>query len=144
LLDVADPKNARDAYDSIQDLAHVAKTVCANPCDYACLKKGSTLAKIFSLENAADRSFWMQISEGIKHVRPPAFSSCIEQGSCGAGTCACFVSVGFGEDVLKQVRKWILERSSHQSLRSFSTSEIWMDVGAMIFDASIAFKPAKV
>lgn len=144
LLDVADPKNARNAYDSIQGLAHTAETVGASPCNFACLKKGYTLSKIFSCENAAERSYWIQIAEIIKHVRPAAFGACIDQSACESKSCACFVSVGFGEDVLKQVKKWILERSLHESLKSFSTSEVWMRVGAMIFDASIAFKPEKI
>jgi len=75
LLEVADPQNARNAYDSIQELGRAAKTGGANPCDFACLKKGCTLSKIFSLENETDRDFWIQIAESIKYARPAAFGA---------------------------------------------------------------------
>lgn len=144
LLEVADPQNARAAYDSLEELVRAAKSTGANPCDFACLKSGSTLSKLFSLHNETSRDFWLTIAENIKHSRPAGFIACIEHGSCGSDPCACVVNAGFGEDVLKQVKIWIMERSLHESLKSFVSSEVWMSVGAMVFDAGVAFKPERI
>lgn len=144
LFDVADPANARSAFDSTQELAVAAKKLGNFPCDFLCLKSGSTLAKVFTSENATERAYLIEVAETVKHLRPVMFATCIEKDSCVENTCACFLSHGFGENVLKQVKKWISERSAHDSLHSFGSSGVWMSVGEKVFDASIAFKPANI
>lgn len=144
LLDVADPANARNAFDSTQQLAEITKDTETCPCNFSCFKKGITLSEIFGSSNEHERAYWVSVAGAIKHLRSKTFQTCVDKGSCEMKECACFLNYGFGENVLKQVKKWVVEKSPHESLQRFGASEVWMNVGEMVFDASIAFKPANI
>lgn len=144
LLTVADPKIARDAHDSVEVLSEAADGNGSCPSGFTCLKKGRTLAQVFASENIAERDYWMNVAKAIRHKRPRSFSICIDESSCSSTPCTCSINDGFGEDVLAQVKKWVSERSSHESLKIFSSSEIWMRVGAMVFETGVAFKAVNI
>jgi hypothetical protein len=144
LVDVADRANSQNALNSTKQLTAVAEQLKSCPCDFSCFKKGATLSKIFKSENAGERAYWLMVATAIKHHHPKMFRDCIEQGSCDKKDCACFVSHGFGENVLRQVKNWIVEKTPHNALHSFGASKVWMNVGEMVFDASIAFRPASI
>jgi hypothetical protein len=144
LLEVADPQNGPKAYGSLEQLSTLKNKLGSCPTEFACLKKGLSLSQAFKGENITEREYWIVVAMAIRHQRPQSFRNCVEQLSCDSSPCACTICYGFGEAVLVQVKKWLSERSSQESLRSFATNEIWMRVGAMVFDAGIAFKPEKI
>lgn len=141
---VADPENSSKAYESIKNISKSENKTDACPSKFSCLKRGQTLAQVFASKNNNEKSYWLSVANEIKHQRPKSFRNCLSQGSCDSSPCSCSISSGFGDAVLAQVKNWLAERSNHDSLKSFSSSEIWMEVGGMIFDAGIAFKPEKI
>jgi hypothetical protein len=145
LFSVSDPANSDRALSSTKQLESTTEKLKSCPCNYVCFKKGITLARIFESENPGEREYWLSVAEAMKHLRSKSFQQCLQNGSCGRGeACDCEVSHGFGENVLRQVKAWIDEQSSHSSLQRFGKSKVWMGIGEMIFDASIAFRPANV
>lgn len=144
LSDVADRANSQNALNSTQQLTAATEKLKSCPCDFSCFKKGATLSKIFKSENEKERAYWIMVATAVKHHHPHTFQDCIEQGSCDKKDCVCILSHGFGENVLRQVKKWIVEKTPHNALHSFGTSKVWMSVGEMVFDASIAFRPANI
>lgn len=141
---VADPENSSNAYESIKNISNLENRVGACPSKFTCFKKGQKLTQVFASKNKNEKAYWLSVAVAVKHRRPESFSNCLSQGSCESNPCSCSISNGFGDAVLAQVKNWLTERSTHDSLRNFSSSETWMEVGEMIFDAGIAFKPEKI
>jgi len=144
LSDVADASASQKALDFTQQAAAVSTKIGSQPCEFSCFKKGATLSKIFKSENHGERSYWLQVADAIKQHRSHDFQRCLDQNSCPAADCKCHLSHGFGENILKQVKHWLAERSPHKSHEVFRSSKVWMSVGEMVFDASIAFRPANI
>jgi hypothetical protein len=144
LLDVADPSLGPDAYESINSLYEIKQADGSCPSAFLCFKKGCTLKYVFSCTNVEEKKYWISIAGRIKRSRPDQFSRCLEEGACMREFCECFLNKGFGESVLVQVRKWLDERSSHEAMRSFAAVDEWMNIGEMVFEASVAFKAEKV
>jgi hypothetical protein len=144
LLLVADPKNGGDAHDSLEGICRSEGKIGSCAADFLCLKKGQTLGQALAHENSSEREYLILVAGAIKSERPNYFSVCVDDGVCASEPCRCSISLGFGEAILVQVKKWISERSHHESLKSFASSEVWMRVGSMVFDAGIAFKPEKI
>ena len=143
LLEVADSQIGPGAFDLIE-LISEKNDVGISPCMFACLKKGLTLKQTFENKNIPEKNYWLNVADKIKSRRDSAFGVCFEKQNCTSACCNCFISGGFGEAVLVQVGIWLSERSVQNSLKSFSSSEIWMDIGAMTFDISIAFERARI
>lgn len=144
LLEVADPQIAGDAHRSTLEISGALDGSDRGPRNFVCFKAGLTLSQTFKCDSEAERDYWVGIANSIKDKRPKSFGQCLDQMSCSADPCSCRITVGFGEAVLAQVRKWLVERSPHECLKSFDKSEIWMDIGAMVFDAAVAFQPGKI
>lgn len=144
LLEVADQKVARDAHDSVMPLSGTSTTDANSPRCYTCLKSGITLSEAFASEKADERTYWVGVAQIIKNKRPKKFSECLDQNSCSADQCLCRINVGYGKDVLTQVKKWLASRSCHSSLQQFDKSDVWMRIGALIFDAGVAFPPSNI
>lgn len=144
LLEVADPALGPRAHESIRAVANVQDQIgsCANK--FACLKHGQTLKKAFSLATNSEGKYWLNVASAIKDQRSTKFRDCLANEQCSEEMCSCYITNGFGETVLIQVKRWLAERSTHESLRSFSNSETWMKIGARVFEASVAFKPERI
>lgn len=142
LLEVSDPKNRSGAHASLEELNQCASGDSL-PSRYACFKQGRTLSQIFAAERQEERGYWIGLASKLQDSRP-AYRECLARKFCELEPCSCRINLGFGESVLSQVRKWLTERSSHESHKSFSSSEIWMHLGSMVFDLSIAFKVERV
>lgn len=108
--------------------------------DFADLKLGMPLRKIFSYATATPpRAFWDEIV-GAQHAAGLLKSDCLDNASCKAPAhtpCSCVVIQGFGEKILESVVTSMNMRSVHKSCELTAKDphcSHWFDIGQRVYE----------
>lgn len=144
LFDAADPAVRSAALDSISELFESGNDVGKTPCMFTCLKAGKKLNEVFQCTDQAEKIYWLSVVKQIQSRHARFSAECLDQNACNQDFCSCSVNLGFGKDVLHQVKVWLDTKGPHEALKSFSKNTLWMEIGKLVFETTVAFKVERI
>lgn len=129
---------------------HVNRLIALHPeahryCD---MKLGTTRRKIYSYPADSQRKvFWESVENTL--TSSAALKQNYHVGECPKSPnehCECYVTYGFGENLLSKMLEYLDSKSPHASekqTRNDPLRELWMEIGKWVYEWACAPKPMR-
>lgn len=122
--------------------------LCPEAHQYCDMKFGTTRRKIHSYSNGSQRKiFWESVAKTLTNAA--ALKPDHHEGECQKAPdehCECYVTYGFGENLLSTMLEYLDSKSPHDSekrTRNDPLRELWMEIGKCVYEWTCAPKPMR-